>query len=45
MEESIALLRIFSDTIDDIYLDKLAKENHISDYLAQARKYASEANS
>ncbi|MGI0045791.1 MAG: hypothetical protein ACREBB_01195 [Nitrosotalea sp.] len=41
MEESIALLRIFSDSIDDSYLDKLAKEHDIMDYLAKARKYAS----
>ena len=44
MEESIALLRIFSDSIDNSYLDKLAKENDIVDYLAEARKYASEVS-
>lgn len=43
MEESITLLRIFADSIDNLYLDKLAKENEIEDYLAKARKYASEA--
>ncbi|MEX0765015.1 MAG: DUF6036 family nucleotidyltransferase [Nitrosopumilaceae archaeon] len=43
MEESIALLKIFSDSIDNSYLDKLAKENDVVDYLAKARKYASEA--
>jgi hypothetical protein len=42
MEESIALLRIFADSIDNHYLDRLAKENDIEDYLAKARKYASE---
>lgn len=42
MEESIALLRIFADSIDNSYLDRLAKENEIEDYLAKARKYASE---
>jgi hypothetical protein len=42
MEESIALLRIFTDSIDNSYLDRLAKENDIEDYLAKARKYASE---
>jgi hypothetical protein len=42
MEESIALLRIFADSIDNPYLDRLAKENDIEDYLAKARKYASE---
>jgi len=41
MEQSIALLRIFEDSIDNSYLDKIAKENDIVDYLAKARKYAS----
>ena len=41
MEQSIALLGIFSDSIDNSYLDKLAKEHGIADYLAKARKYAS----
>ena len=41
MEQSIALLGIFSDSIDDTYLDKLAKEHDIVDYLNKARKYAS----
>lgn len=40
MEESIALLKIFADSIDNAYLDKLAKENDIVDMLAEARKYA-----
>jgi hypothetical protein len=42
MEESIALLRIFADSIDNAYLDKIAKENDVTDYLAKARKYAQE---
>lgn len=42
MEESITLLRIFADSIDNSYLDKLAKENDIEDYLAKAKKYAFE---
>jgi hypothetical protein len=42
MEESIALLRIFADSIDNSYLNRLAKKNDIEDYLAKARKYASE---
>lgn len=42
MEESIALLKIFADTIDNVYLDRIAKENDIVDYLAEARKYALE---
>lgn len=40
LEESVALLRIFSDSIDNSYLNKLAKKNDIVDYLAKARKYA-----
>lgn len=40
VEESIALLKIFADSIDNSYLDKLAKEHDIVDYLADARKYA-----
>lgn len=44
MEESIALLRIFSDSIDNSYLDKLAKKNDVVDYLAKARKYALEVD-
>ncbi|MGI0087142.1 MAG: hypothetical protein ACREBI_04170 [Nitrosotalea sp.] len=42
MEESVALLKIFSDSIDNVYLDKLARENDIVDFLAKARKYALE---
>jgi len=42
MEQSIALLKIFADSIDNTYLDKIAKENDIVDYLAEARKYALE---
>lgn len=41
MEKAIALLRIFSDSIDNTYLDGLAKENDIEDVLGKARKYAS----
>ncbi|MGI0007234.1 MAG: DUF6036 family nucleotidyltransferase [Nitrosotalea sp.] len=40
MEESIALLRIFADSLDNSYLNKLAREHDIVDYLADARKYA-----
>jgi hypothetical protein len=43
MEQSIVLLRIFADSIDNSYLDKIAKENDIVDYLAKARRYASES--
>ncbi|WP_268543554.1 hypothetical protein [Candidatus Nitrosotenuis cloacae] len=42
MEESVALLGIFADSIDNSYLDRLAKENDIEDYLAKARQYTSE---
>lgn len=44
MEQSIALLGIFSDSIDDTYLDKLAKEHDIVDYLNKARRYASKSS-
>lgn len=40
MEESIALLKIFADSIDNSYLDKIAKKNDIEDYLAKAKEYA-----
>ncbi len=40
MEESIALLKIFADSLDNSYLDKLAKEHDIVDYLVDARRYA-----
>ena len=44
MEQRIALLGIFSDSIDDTYRDKLAKEHDIADYLNKARRYASESS-
>ena len=44
MEESVALLKIFSDSIDNSYLDELAREHDIVDYLAEARKYASKVS-
>lgn len=44
MEQSIALLGIFADSIDDTYLDKLAKEHDIADYLNKARRYASKSS-
>lgn len=44
MEQSIALLGIFSDSIDNVYLDKLAKEHDIVDYLNKARRYASKSS-
>lgn len=42
LEQTIALLRLFSDSIDNAYLDKLANDNDVKDILAQARKYATE---
>ncbi len=42
MEESVALLKIFSDSIDNVYLDKLACENDTMDFLDKARKCALE---
>jgi len=41
MEKTVALLSIFSDSIDNSYLNRLAKENDIEDVLAEAREYAS----
>lgn len=41
MEKTVALLRIFSDSMDNSYLNKLAKENDVEDVLAEARVYAS----
>lgn len=41
LEESVALLKIFSDSIDNAYLDELAKKNSIADYLNNVRKIAS----
>lgn len=41
LEQAIALLKIFSGSIDYAYLDSQAKKNNIEDILAEARKYAS----
>ncbi|HEX2013905.1 MAG TPA: hypothetical protein VLA68_01635 [Nitrososphaera sp.] len=41
LEQAISLLKIFSDSIDSIYLDGLAKRDGTADYLAQVREYAS----
>ena len=41
LEQSIALLTLFEGSIDNEYLDKIAKKNDIEDYLAEARKFAS----
>lgn len=40
LEQAIALLIIFSDSIDNIYLERIAKRDKIEDYLAEARKFA-----
>ena len=40
-EQAIALLKIFADSIDNTYLNKVAKRDNIEDALAEARKYAS----
>lgn len=40
-EEAVALLKIFSDSVDNAYLDDLAKKNGIADYLDNVRKIAS----
>ncbi|HKU49565.1 MAG TPA: hypothetical protein VJP79_06420, partial [Nitrososphaera sp.] len=36
LEQSIALLTLFEGSIDNEYLDKIAKKNDIEDYLAEA---------
>jgi hypothetical protein len=41
LEQAIALLKIFSDTIDNAYLDQQARKNDIEDTLAKVRKHAS----
>jgi hypothetical protein len=41
LEQSVSLLRIFSNELDDAYLDRIAKENDIVDVLAEARRLAS----
>ena len=40
-EQAIALLKIFADSIDNTYLNKVAKRDNMEDVLAEARKYAS----
>jgi hypothetical protein len=40
-EQAIALLKLFADSIDDAYLNKMAKKHNIKDVLAEAREYAS----
>lgn len=41
LEEAVSLLKIFADSIDNTYLNELAKKNDIVDYLDYARKIAS----
>lgn len=43
LEQSVSLLRIFSNELDDAYLDKIAKENDIEDVLVEARTLAKSA--
>jgi hypothetical protein len=40
-EQAVALLKIFSDSLDNKYLSRLAKRSDIVDFLAKARSYAS----
>jgi len=42
-EQSVALLALFSDSIDNQYLNRLARKDDTEDVLAEARKYAAEA--
>jgi hypothetical protein len=41
LEQSVSLLGIFSNELDNAYLEKIAKENDIVDVLAEARRLAS----
>ena len=41
LEQSVALLKLFSDSIDNKYLDQVAKRDSTKDILAEARRYAS----
>lgn len=41
IEQSVTLLRQFSDSIDNAYLDSIAKRDNIEDALAEARQLAS----
>lgn len=41
LEQAVTLLKIFSGSIDNVYLDDQAKKNDIADILTEARKYAS----
>lgn len=40
LEQAVTLLKIFSDSIDNSYLDGQARKNNIEDTLAEARKHA-----
>lgn len=42
LEQTVSLLRIFSDTIDNRYLDGLVKRDDTEDFLAQVREIASQ---
>lgn len=42
LEQATALLKIFSDSIDNNYLDEQAKRDDVVDVLAAVRKYASQ---
>jgi hypothetical protein len=41
LEQAVALLKMFSGSIDNAYLDDQAKKNNIDDILTEARRYAS----
>jgi hypothetical protein len=40
LEQAVSLLKIFSNSLDDVYLDNLAKKNDVKDYLSDVRKIA-----
>jgi hypothetical protein len=43
LEQAVALLKIFSASIDNTYLNDQAKKNDITDILSEARKFASKS--
>ena len=42
LEESVALIKLFSESLDNAYLDRIAKENDIEDALKEARRLTSD---
>ena len=40
-EQAVSLLKLFADSIDNTYLNEVAKKDDREDVLAEARKYGS----